>query len=517
MGGKKMKKKFFAILCIMIVALAMVSAQAANEATEDITDITVMVYERGATIAGGSTLDNKDTRWLNEQLASKGVHITFVGVPRSGADATIETMIAAGTAPDVIVTNGRERVMQYGSQGGLVDFTPYLDRLDPDYVELIQGTPINMCSIDGGLYALPGMPGYFSRGHEQYIRKDIVEALGMEMPTTREELIEFLYAVKENYPDMIPYAFSGKITDACFFQFVLSYTSRADERTNFIYEPSFTNCLRPGAKEGFRQLNQFYLDGIIPQDFALDVDETKFNQARANGNVAFMLYNSADTTDFTQFGLTEGFMLWPCDTLPNADGDYVAPSSGAVNRYVYVLKSAEDAGKMDAIMEFLSFMSNEDNANTFANRLWSEEAATLDENGAPVSLLTKQQAQDLGYAERTSDMNNLRVSFDFGKENYVQNQVKSAPNVPEEFFSAKYDIVRNKDGLYHNSAIPGTLSTDVYLSGLQTLICEFALKVISAPEGKFEEVWEASYAKLVENHLEDVLNERAAWYDANMK
>lgn len=512
-----MKKRIIAISFILLVATAVIFAQAAKETTKDITDITVMVYERGATIAGGSTLDNKDTRWLNEQLASKGVHLTFVGIPRSGADATIETMIAAGTAPDVIVTNGRERVMQYGSQGGLVDFTPYLDRLDPDYVELIQGTPINMCSIDGGLYALPGMPGYFARGHEQYIRKDIVEALGMEMPTTREELIEFLYAVKENYPDMIPYAFSGKITDACFFQFVLSYTSRADKRTNYIYEPSFTNCLRPGAKEGFRQLNQFYLDGIIPKDFALDIDETKFNQARANGNVAFMLYNSADTTDFTQFGLTEGFMLWPCDTLPNADGDHVAPTSGAVNRYVYVLKSAEDAGKMDAIMEFLAFMSNEDNANTFANRLWSSEAATVDENGAPVSLLTKQEAQNLGYAERTSDMNNIRVSFDFGKENYVENQSKSAPNVPTEFFSAKYDIVRNKEGLYHNSAIPGTLSSDIYLSGLQTLICEFALKVISAPEGQFDKVWESAYAKLVENHLEDVLAERAAWYDANMK
>ncbi|MCF0237068.1 MAG: extracellular solute-binding protein, partial [Sphaerochaetaceae bacterium] len=173
-------RKVFAIFCVMIIACTMIFAQAATESSsKGMTDITVMVYERGATINGGSTLDNLDTRWLNKQLAPKGVHITFVGIPRSGADATIETMIAAGTAPDVIVTNGRERVMQYGSQGGLVDFTPYLDRLDPEYQELIKGTPINMCSIDGGLYALPGMAGFDSRGHEQYIRKDIVEALGM--------------------------------------------------------------------------------------------------------------------------------------------------------------------------------------------------------------------------------------------------------------------------------------------------------------------------------------------------
>lgn len=168
-------------------------------------------------------------------------------------------------------------------------------------------------------------------------------------------------------------------------------------------------------------------------------------------------------------------------------------------------------------MEFLSFMSNEDNANTFANRLWSKEAAALDETGAPYALITKQEGQDLGYAERTSDMNNIRVNFDFGLENYIKNQVASAPNVPEEFFAAKYDIVRNSDKIYHNAAIPGTLETDVYLSGLQTLICEFAMKVISAPEGQFEKVWNSSYQKLVENHLEDVLNERAQWYDRNKK
>jgi len=508
-------KKGFAIICILIIAVSMIFAQAATEKSTKLTDITVMVYERGATIANGSTTDNNDIRWLNEQLAPKGVHLTFIGIPRSGADATIETMIAAGTAPDVIVTNGRERVIQYATLGGLADLKPYLDRLDPEYQKNIQGTPLNMVSFGDGVYALPGLYGYFSRGHEQYIRKDIVEALGMKMPTTREELIDFLYAVKKNYPDMIPYAFSGKITDACFFNFVLSYTSRADERTNYIYEPSFTNCLRPGAKDGFRQLNQFWLDGIIPHDFAIDNDETKFNQSRANGNVAFMLYNGTDSTDYTQFGLTKGFMLWPADTLPNADGDHVVPSSGAVSRYVYVLKSAQDAGKMDAIMEFLAFMSNKKNALTFAERLWNPEIAKLDANGAPVQLVTKQEAMDMGYAERTSDMNNLVVSFDFGKQNYVESQLGSAPNVPAEFFDAKYDVVRN--GLYHNMAIPGTLPSDNYLSGLQTLICEFAFKVITAPAGQFDKVWDASYAKLVENHLEDVLNDRAAWYDANHK
>ena len=52
---------------------------------------------------------------------------------------------------------------------------------------------------------------------------------------------------------------------------------------------------------------------------------------------------------------------------------------------------------------------------------------------------------------------------------------------------------------------------------LQSLIVEFVFKVMSAPEGKFDEVYDKEYQILVDNHLQEVLDERAAWYDANMK
>ena len=64
---------------------------------------------------------------------------------------------------------------------------------------------------------------------------------------------------------------------------------------------------------------------------------------------------------------------------------------------------------------------------------------------------------------------------------------------------------------------PSALETDQYVPLLQSLIVEFVFKVMSAPEGKFDEVYDKEYQTLVDNHLQDVLDERAAWYDANMK
>ena len=63
-------------------------------------------------------------------MEPQGVHVNFVPVPRAGADDQVNLMLTAGTAPDIIRTYDRQRVATYGSQGGLVDLGPYLERMD---------------------------------------------------------------------------------------------------------------------------------------------------------------------------------------------------------------------------------------------------------------------------------------------------------------------------------------------------------------------------------------------------
>lgn len=112
--------------------------------------------------------------------------MNFVPVPRSGADDQVNLMLTAGTAPDIIRTYDRQRVATYGSQGGLVDLGPYLERMDPKYVSENQEA-IEFAQFDGKQYALPGVYSYHGKGHDTYIRQDLVEKMGMEMPTDRED------------------------------------------------------------------------------------------------------------------------------------------------------------------------------------------------------------------------------------------------------------------------------------------------------------------------------------------
>jgi|LSQX01.2.fsa_nt_gb putative aldouronate transport system substrate-binding protein len=513
-------KKGIVVFSILLVAMTMVFAQAAVEqtsrsASNEIVDIRVMVYERGKELGNGyTTTDNLDTRWINSILEKEGVHVTYVPVARSGSDNTVNSLLAAGDAPDVIMTYDRERVSTYGKQGGLVALNDYIDRLDPGFLKMIEGVPLSYCTFDGNIYALPRMYGTGTRGHQQYIRKDLCDAMGIAIPTTRGELIDYLYKVKANYPDIIPYAFGGKVTDACFFNFVLSYTSRANERDNYIYEPTFTNVLKPGSKEGFRQLNQFVLDGIIPPDFAIDTDETKFKQAQANGKIGFLLYGKAEDPALTPFGTDPSYMLWPCDCLENADGDYIVPSSGALANYVYVPKTAEK--KMDAIMKYLNFMSVKENAIDLAFHVVGV-GSQLNEDGIPVLIATATELQKQGYSPDTSDLNMLYTSLNWGQKGAVDQSVVKYPTVPRAFFDEEYRINKNPAGYYDTLKIESALPSDQYVPLLQSLICEFAFKVMNAPKGQFEKVWNESWQKMVENHLNEVLDERAAWYDANKK
>ena len=115
----------------------------------------------------------------------------------------------------------------------------------------------------------------------------------------------------------------------------------------------------------------------------------------------------------------------------------------------------------------------------------------------------------------SNDSNLLRANFAFEEDMLVRNYKLSKPDVPEDVAE---DLIRIQYSNYYDKClIPAALETDQYVPNLQSLICEFVLKVMAAPEGKFDEVYDKEYQILVENHLQDVLDERAAWYDANMK
>ena len=173
----KIMKKLFALMLAMIMVLSMAACGNGGEATGDgeLVEITVMVYDRGHEYPSGMSLvDNNFTKWVNEQMNPQGVKVTYVPVPRSGADNQVNLMLTGGTAPDVIRTYDLQRVQGYAKDGGLCDLTEYMDMLDPEYLET---AILEAGQTSGGQYALPAIYSYSYKSKEMFLRKDLVDSL----------------------------------------------------------------------------------------------------------------------------------------------------------------------------------------------------------------------------------------------------------------------------------------------------------------------------------------------------
>ncbi len=478
---------------------------------KEIVKITAMFYDRGEEYASGYSLtDNLLTRYINEELAPLGVEVEWIPVPRSGSDNQVNLMLAGGTAPDVIRTYDRERVATYASQGGLCDLTDYMDMLDADFLEK-NAEAIEWCQFDGKQWALPGVYGYHGKSNETYIREDLVKAMGKEMPTNKEELIDVLYAAKEAYPDMQIYGFSSKNQFTMYSTWLLSETSRANERDNYIYEPTATIGLKPGHKEALKELNQFYLDGIISQAFIEDTDMSKFEQDVANGNVFFIADDGTESFEAYETAEDPNYRMVAIDCIENLDGSYEVPSQDAFSHYVYVPATAED--RIEAVMTFLGWMSNEENAKN-VNFSVIGVGADLNEDGWPVKK-SNDELLAMGNTKRGSDICFLYSNFEGNKKYLVSNFMKSNPGVPEDVAEGK--IASQYSNYFDKALIGSALPSAEYVPNLQSMIPDLVFKCIAAPEGQFDAIYEAEYQKLLDNHLQEVLDERAAWYDANMK
>ncbi|WP_028281018.1 sugar ABC transporter substrate-binding protein [Arthrobacter sp. H5] len=131
----------------------------------------------------GATLDVQFIQWAE-------AHDRFV------------TSIAGGTTPDVAET-GNTWTGEFADAGALAPLDEYVTaaNLDGDLVEGL----VESGTLDESLYGMPWYAGVRS----VIYRTDIFEELGLEVPTTWDELVDVGLALKEAKPEMTPFAIPG--------------------------------------------------------------------------------------------------------------------------------------------------------------------------------------------------------------------------------------------------------------------------------------------------------------------
>jgi len=297
------------ILAFLVSTLILVSVMAPLALAEDAgfvdgkftetRTITVALFDRNTD--GAIVGDNVYTDFIKEgMLDTYNVNVEFEITPRWTEGEDIATYLAAGTAADVSYSyNGP--IDTYFQQDAILDLAPLLEEYAADLTDLTDflGTNITWKQdpYTGAINAIPARRMNIARINT-FVRKDWLDALGLEVPTTTQEFEDMLIAFRDNAElllgddadMMVPFAMTEDVgweANNILYSFVADVDTT--DKINYIYGYDDRQFLLPGIKEGVRLLNKWYNEGLILQDFSLYTagDETVGNLMKAGYVGAF--------------------------------------------------------------------------------------------------------------------------------------------------------------------------------------------------------------------------------------
>ena len=304
-----MKKQLFAAL--FSAALA-VSAFSVCAQAEELTDgkfaetkhITVEVYDRG--IDGGSDVtNNMYTEYIKKgMLEDHNVEVEFVAVPRWTEVEQINNLLAAGTAPDLCVTYDLPTIKTYSAMGGVCDMSELVETYKDDLPNLWNWlTETNIYwdkdPATGALYDIETKLANQNRTN-CFVRRDWLDKLGLEAPTTKEEFYNMLCAFRDNAETllgddadkMIPFSVSydvGWRASTLIESFLDPEMSDKEFYVNGFDDRKLTEN---GVRDAIELLNTWYNEGLMWKDFALYTagDTTEDDMMKA-GYVGAFIHN----------------------------------------------------------------------------------------------------------------------------------------------------------------------------------------------------------------------------------
>ncbi|WP_438350243.1 extracellular solute-binding protein [Paenibacillus sp. FA6] len=190
-------------------------------------EISISAFDRGSVATEeGSYESNRWTKWINENSPAT---VEWIPVDRGQAQQKLSTLIAAGSAPDLIWEYDRNYIAQLANQGAIQPIDTFIEKYSTTLKKYLEDNPElkSAMTINGKMYAITSKRSIESIANNgMWIRQDWLDKLQLKAPTTVEELIEVAQKFKDEDPDgngqndTVPIVFNGnavQIMRAFFF------------------------------------------------------------------------------------------------------------------------------------------------------------------------------------------------------------------------------------------------------------------------------------------------------------
>lgn len=483
--------------------------------------LTVEVFDRSNAPEGSTVIDNKWVDYINEQMGKVGINVEFVAVPRSEEVSKVQTMMSSGTGADIMLCYTTSVVEGFYNDGGTYDLAPYIDGEGQaeNLKKYIGEECMNIArNADGALWAVAARRASTAQD-EIFIRKDWLDALNMEIPTTIDEMYDYLVQCKNNNPDGQTDVLASSFLDCkqLVGPMALSFCeSVLDEKQWNIYGSNVATLVYgdDGMVEYYRWMNKLYNEGLIDPEYYTHND---FAQTTKENIVSGKLASFELDANY-QIDASRGSLLVNLQqNNPNADIISIAPMQNANDgqvynagytmngAYVFVPKTCANP---EAAVTYLDWLATEKGGFVIYNGFEGEHYTMEDD--IPITI-----DADYNSSDRDWIRNDLflvgNAGYFFTDEAFAKATASTYPGyedyVLKNYENATTGIVR------YTPTFSGSKWTE-YSTDVGLVIDEYVVKCITCAPEEFDANMESFRQELKANGMDEVIAERQEYYDA---
>lgn len=310
------------------------------------------------------TIFRESTRPMNEKTdtirdyvrETLGVDMDVIQVAENGPQQ-LALMITNGEMPDLMLLS-LDNYLDYVSQGAFTDISGDLANY-PNLQAYADGYWDGV-TVDGGIYGVPSLLPY-PTNHVTAIRKDWLDKLGLDMPTTLEEWENVMRAFTFDDPDgngqNDTYGFFGK--GFSYLGTILGAFDATSDEFYFLNDDNTitTNAISDEYRKGLTYLRDLYAEGLIdPEIFTASQDQAYQKWCRGQFGMWTCWWSHAGNS-YLRFGFGE--------LQPDADVQIIYPPVGANGEqgglyaepisYVVAVSGSLTPEKKEAALRLLDF------------------------------------------------------------------------------------------------------------------------------------------------------------------
>ncbi|MDH6218726.1 extracellular solute-binding protein [Streptomyces pseudovenezuelae] len=339
--------------------------------------------------------------WLfwKEVTRRTGITLKPIDVPLADYEKKRSVLIGAGDAPFLIPKTYHPSEVAFVSSGAILPVSEYV-HLMPNFRDKVKRWRFepeldSIRQSDGKYYLLPGLHEKVKSGYSLSFRTDVLDRLGLSLPSTWDEVHDVLTALKQEYPDKYPFSdrWSTNTPFPCgalFGYLGQAYGVRAGwSYDNISFDTQAKKFVFTGATDGYRQMIE-YLRTLVaeklmdPESFS-QTDDAAVQKLLAEDCYA-MSANPQELVQNYRYNLEKQVEGAKIEMIPVPLGPAgpVVLSGTRMENGVMIAAKALKSDSFVAMMQFVDWLWYSDEGQKLCK--WGVKGVTYTESGGKYTL-----------------------------------------------------------------------------------------------------------------------------------